>query len=137
LFFGKEKAAQRAIERSNDFLEMLLARAQREIKLVSVTLKNRKVYVGLVTRTVDPLYDRKYIQFLPIKSGYRDSATLGLMLVVDYAAVYAKIIQRELPVVVGGIQDFEIVIPVSEIQSVNLFDPAAYSQFNPREPVTT
>jgi hypothetical protein len=123
-------AAERAIEESNDFLEMLLARAGRETKLVSVTLKNRKVYVGLVTRTLDPMYDRKYIQLLPIKSGYRDSNTHELTLVVDYADVYAKIIRQEVKVA-GGIRDFEIVIPVSEIQSVNLFDAEAYALFNP------
>jgi hypothetical protein len=115
-FFRKEEANQRAIERSNDHLEILLSRACRETKAVSITLKKRKVYIGLITRTHDPMYDRKYIQMLPIKSGYRESDTQALKLTVDYAAVYAKIIQEDTSVVTGGIRDFEIVIPVSEIQ---------------------
>jgi hypothetical protein len=127
----REEAAARAIREANDLLEMLLARAAHETKLVSVTLKSRKIYIGLVTRTHDPMYDRKYIQLLPLKSGYRDSSTMELRLTVDYAVVYAKIIQQELTVVAGGIGDFEIVIPVSEIESVNLFNPQAYTLFNP------
>ena len=129
--FRKEVANQRAIERSNDHLEILVSRACREVKAVSITLKSRKVYIGLITRTHDPLYDRKYIQLLPIKSGYRAAETLALHLTVDYAAAYAQIIQEDLSVMAGGIQDFEIVVPVSEIQSVNLFDPTTYTTFNP------
>jgi hypothetical protein len=135
--FHKERANQRAIERSNDHLEILMARAGRETKAVSITLKSRKVYVGLITRTHDPLYDRKYIQLLPIKSGYRAADTLALQLTVDYAAVYAQIIQQDASVVAGGIQGFEIVVPLSEIQSVNLFDPAAYQMFNPPQQITS
>lgn len=130
-YFRKEKANQRAIERSNDHLEILLSRACLETKAVSVTLKSRKVYVGLVTQTHDPLYDRKYIQLLPIKSGYRESDSLSLKLTVDYSSVYAKIIQEDAATVAAGIQDFEIVFPVSEIQSVNLFDASTYQLFNP------
>jgi hypothetical protein len=54
-----------------------------------------------------------------------------LNLAVDYAAVYAKIIRQELEMIKTGVSDFEIVIPVSEIQSINLFDPTAYAEFNP------
>lgn len=132
-YFRKEEANQRAIEHASDHLEILLSRACRETKAVSVTLKSRKVYIGLVTRTHDPLFDRKYIQLLPMKSGFRDSATLALMLTVDYTAAYAKIIQAETNVLAAGVQDFEIVIPVSEIQSVNLFDATTYHLFNPPE----
>ena len=130
-FFPLEKAAQDTIERWNDLLEILLSRASRETKLVSITLRSRKVYIGLVTRTINPMYDRKYIQLLPIKSGYRDSTSFKLNLAVDYAAVYAKIIRQELEMIKTGVTDFDIVIPVSEIQSINLFDPRAYSEFNP------
>jgi len=130
-FFAEDDAAQRTIEKWNDFLEILLSRAGRETKLVSVTLKSRKVYVGLVTRTMDPMYDRKYIQLLPVKSGYRDATTFKMSLTVDYAAVYAKIIRQDLETIKAGVGDFEIIIPVSEIQSVNLFNPTAYVTFNP------
>jgi hypothetical protein len=131
-FFRAEMEAQRAIEQSNDHLEILLARAANETKPISVTLKSRKVYVGLITRTHDPMYDRKYIQMLPIKSGFRDPQTLALILTIDYAAAYAKIIQEDATAITHGIRDFEIVIPVSEIQSVNLFDPDGYLLFNPQ-----
>lgn len=54
-----------------------------------------------------------------------------MKLTVDYAAVYAQIIQQDVSAVTSGMQDFEIVIPVSEVQSVNLFNPEAYLRFNP------
>ena len=134
LFFPEDLAAKRTIEKWNDFLEMMLADAGREVKLVSITLKNRKVYIGLVTRTFNPMYERRHVQLLPFKSGYRDSSNLELILTTDYALAYARMIEQMPAILTSGIRDFEIVIPVAAIESINLFDPDAYIFFNPVQP---
>jgi hypothetical protein len=129
--FDREKQAQKTIENGNDFLEMMLADAQRDLKLVSVVLKSRKVYIGFVTASFDPVNDRDYIQLLPLQSGYRDAGTLQLKITTDYSQVYNRIVTKELESTSININDMRVVIPVSEIMSINLFDQEAYDLFNP------
>lgn len=123
-----EQETRRAITEWNDYLEVLLERALMETKQVSVTVKTGKVYVGFVTSNFDPAYERKYIRILPMSSGYRDP-TQQMVLTTDYAKVYAQIIRQDPKLQTVGVDDFQIVIPVAEIASANLFDPAAYEQF--------
>jgi hypothetical protein len=136
-WFDREKQAQKTIEDGNDFLEMMLAHAQRELKLVSVVLKSRKVYIGFVTAGFDPVNDRDYIQLLPLQSGYRDAETLQLKITTDYSQVYDRIITREIESASIDTNDFRVVVPVSEITSINLFDEEAYNLFNPATEETT
>jgi hypothetical protein len=109
---------------------MMLVDAQRELKLVSVSLKNRKVYIGFVTGSFDPVNDRDYIQLLPLQSGYRDGATLELKITNDYSEVYNQIIEKEVTTTINT-SDFRVVVPVEEIVSINFFDEEAYYLFNP------
>lgn len=127
--FKREDRALKTLECANDFLEMLLARAQAELKPVSVVLKSRKVYIGFVTGSFDPANSRKYIQLLPLQSGYRDSRTLQLTITTDYSRVYDRIISQELPLDVNT-DDFVVVVPITGIVSINLFDEKAYGLFN-------
>jgi hypothetical protein len=124
-----EKEARRTIAKWNDFLEVLLTRALDEAKAVSVTLKSRKVYIGFITGGLDPINERKYLIMLPMQSGYREPETLNMRLVLNYAPVYAQLIQQNNQLLLQGIRDFRVVLPVAEIQSVNLFDSEAYTHF--------
>lgn len=132
--YGDE--ARKAIERWNDFSEILLSRALSEAKLVSLTLQSRKVYIGFVTASFDPANERKYIVLLPMYSGYREESTLDLVIQTNYAPVYADIIEQDNRAALKGIGDFRLVIPVGEVQSLNLFDPAAYTLFRERSSVS-
>jgi hypothetical protein len=78
LWYPPDREIYRAIEKWDDYLEILLTHAVRQTKQIAVTLKSRKVYAGLVTRGIDPLNDRKYIRMIPTQSGYRDEGTLDL-----------------------------------------------------------
>jgi len=133
-WYPLERETRRAINAWNDYLEVLLERALRETKQVSVSVKSRKVYVGFVTSNFDPAYERKFIRILPTSSGYRDENTQELVLTTDYAKVYQQIIQEDNAFLLGGVEDFLIVIPVAEISSANLFDPAAYQKFQQLSP---
>ena len=127
--FDREKEAQRVIREWNDYLEILLDDAARQTGQVSITLKGRKVYVGFIMRVFDPAYDRKYISILPVVSGYRDELTLNVIFDTDYARTYREMIRPGSQRIVTGVNDFQVIIPVSEIQSANRFDWDAYSIF--------
>lgn len=133
VIFWKGRFLAKAIE--GDYLEVLLSRAATIRMPVSMTLKSRKVYVGFVLQTLDPVKDRKWITILPLLSGYRDKDTSRLVFVTNYQDVYGN--NRpvdgaaKLPKPLDHLAptDFEITIPVGELQSVNLFDVVAYKAF--------
>lgn len=133
-FTSRDTAVRAVIEEWNDFLEMLLDEAISKTSMVSLTLKSGKVYVGFVTSNFDPAYDRKYIRLWPILSGYRKPDTQELAITTNYSLVYAEMdVSGSDPAVVDT---FQVVVPVGEVQSANLFDPQTYDMFNPlSEPV--
>lgn len=137
-FFDREKQARRVVEVWGNDLEILAEKAIRETRHVMITLRERKVYIGYVTRTQDPAYDRQFISILPIASGYRDSETFHLTLDTPYASTYAKMLGEEegegehalRPEIAS---QFEIILPVSEIQSASLFNWTAFEIFRGEE----
>src|SRR4051812_41091989 len=130
LAFRKEIEVRRTIADWNDYLEELLTDALENIRQVSITLNNGKVYVGFVLRTFDPAYDRKYIVILPTMSGYRAETTHQLTFNTDYTRVYQALMEEDESRLVRGVNDFQIVVPVSQVVSANLFDWEAYQRFN-------
>ncbi|NJL58149.1 hypothetical protein HC928_25820 [bacterium] len=148
-FFNRDKEVRRVIQESNDFLEILLEKALSETKLISVTLKSGKVYIGFVTSNFDPSYDRKFLKLLPLKSGYREPVEKTLIITTDYSCVYVALAEKEREPAEKTLiittdyspvyetlaekerySDFEIIISVPEVQTVNIFDPDAYTLFN-------
>jgi len=95
-----------------------------------VSLKNGKVYIGFVLQPFNPEFDRKYIFILPTVSGYRDKDTHVLELTTEYTSVYNQLIQEENERLVTGVDDFRILVPITEIISAHLFDSQAYEKFN-------
>jgi hypothetical protein len=130
LAFAKQTEVRRTITAWNDYMEELLADSQEDTRQVSITLKNRKVYVGFVVRSFDPAYDRKYVVILPTMSGYRAESTHRLTFDTDYTRVYQALMAEDESRLVRGVEDFQVVVPVSEVVSANLFDWEAYQRFN-------
>lgn len=130
-FLDESKEVKRCIEEWNDYLETLLYKALHETRHVAITLKNGKVYIGLVVRTFNPAYERKYMLLLPTVSGYRQHPTHDLKLTTDYTAVYEQLIATEEPNLLPTIDNFQLVIPVAEVMSASLFDWDVYDRFNP------
>jgi len=128
-WYSREQEARRAIAEWNDYLEALLERAMRDVHQISVSAKNEKMYIGLVTDNFDPAYERRYIRILPLSSGYRKPDTRELVLTTDYATVYDLMVRENPAFVADGAGIFQVVIPVSEIASASLFDPAVYERF--------
>lgn len=137
LVFRKETELRRTIADWNDYLEELLTDALENTRQVAITLNNGKVYVGFVVRTFDPAYDRKYIVILPTMSGYRAETTHRLTFNTDYTRVYQALMGEDESRLVRGVDDFQIVVPVSQVGSANLFDWEAYQRFNESTPAPT
>jgi hypothetical protein len=94
---------------------------------VMVTLKNKKVYVG-VALTVSPLEtDRKWFALIPIMSGYRDESS-KLDLTVFYDEAYDTLHQKLAVDAEALIQEFRIIVAVAEIVSIQVFDIETYME---------
>lgn len=118
----KRIASNYIMNRYGSDLERFLYYSVRGRLFVSVTLDNRKVYIGWTGLT--PLSGpsdkdgAKDFTLLPVLSGYRNQETLKLEITTDYTSAYEQI-QRSGSQI--GIDDFEIVIPVSWVVTANPF----------------
>ena len=125
LFYDEKKAAIKAMYAGNDFMERLLFEvAYYEDYLAEVTLCSGKVYAGWVLGTA-AIRDRKYVEIMPVASGYRSPQTLEIHFTTNYAEVldFEKIEWN----------DYRVVIPISEIRTARPFNMIVYEQFQRHE----
>ena len=128
---GLLKEAEDVIEDDGDSFEMLLARAMHEKKQVMITLNSGKVYTGYVLANFNPAKERKYVSLLKVVSGYREDGTREFVPTTIYEEVG--------PLAIEGYdsikeEDFSVVLPVSDVAAINVFDLDVYSLFeNPEE----
>ncbi|MBO6585203.1 MAG: hypothetical protein JJ953_03770 [Gracilimonas sp.] len=130
----KEERIGQLIYEDNDAIEILLMKALKEAKLVSVTLRSDKVYVGFVSNNfVSPNFDTKSFKLIPYLSGYRDN-NKELIFTNYYEEITAKV-EDEIKGQLDGFEssDFEIGIVFSEVISVNIFHPSVYDLFHANE----
>ena len=122
--------AEHATEFYADEPEMLVLRALRTQMPVLLTLRTGKVYVGFVQRNLNPEVERRHLRLLPVVSGYRAAGSLE----VHFTTLYEQIREEaHAPDArFHGLldRDFEIVIPMSEVTTMSLFDFDAYEAFN-------
>ncbi len=119
-FYSEDKATSKAIREHGTEMEKLFHAAIEKDAMVSITLRNRKVYVGLVARTPPILEGRSTdIRLLPVISGYREEKTLDWIATTTYDPIYSKIIEGA--IVNLTLSDFEVVIPTGDIVTANFF----------------
>lgn len=121
LFISTEKAKSREISRHGNALTRLLHRAAEESLLISVTLENRKWYVGWVTESpsLDP--QELYFRLLPFTSGYRDKDSLE-----TYRTVYYQNVLEDQSL---DPDRFFVTLPLKDVTVASLFDPDVYNQY--------
>ncbi len=122
LFGLKSWFLRRAIQ--YDDLERILFDAQQDEIPISLTIANRKVYIGFPLESPDPHAAGKSISLMPLISGYRDKDTLKLVLTTDYIPIYDKAKTAS-----QKYDEFRLVIPVDQVVSIGFFDFVAYKQF--------
>lgn len=123
-FYGKERAASQAAKTDGDLVELLIAESIEDQKLVEISLRNRKSYIGFgIVSSVETIdRDKADIELLPIASGFRDEHTQELIITENYAEVFEELSY-------GQFDDFRVVLPMAEIVSARVFDPDAYVLF--------
>lgn len=130
-----QKTLKKVIQERGDDLELVLFTAIDRTAPIQFTLENRKVYIGNVVELIEPHVDRRYLRILPLLSGYRDAEDCRLYFTTSYSAIYEQMLNEECEDL-GHLtpEDFEIVVPISTIQSISLFDFSAYLRFSQEEP---
>lgn len=154
IFQGEGSAIDRVIKRKADPFEMLLHRCFNERKMIALTVKNGKVYVGYITTVLNPGLPVNSIGIFPQISGYRDPTEKGYRFTTDYIQVHKRIAQeleqlRKTFIEEAGkeepdaealarlrdqwsetfaLKDFEHVIPTAEIQSIHIFVPKIFTE---------
>lgn len=106
------------------------AAGQRPLRL---SLKSRKVYVGLIMEEQFESGDLDYILLVPLISGYRDKDALDIFFDCSYLSVYEKhgffagdqLNEEKLL----RLDDFRMAIKVSEIESVSFFEFGIFDEF--------
>lgn len=115
-----EKIIQLQSIKNNDF-EILIHKAMYENEPVSISMSNGKVYVGYVISGNEPGMVRTNLRVLPYMSGFR-SEEGRVTFTTSYTDIYESVEDIDA-------EKFEIVLPVNDIQSINIFDFQAYAKF--------
>jgi hypothetical protein len=129
LFIPQNQAIHHVVrEHGGTLLKLLDEAAVRELP-VMLTMQNRKVYVGSVIAQPSPNYP--YTRILPWASGYRRERSLTVRFTTAYRRVYEDLERRRTAGEVVGleVEDFGIVLPMSQICSAHFFDHRTYSDY--------
>lgn len=114
---------------TQDGIEALLVQAIDEGKLIFVTLKSRKVYIGYVAAPRMEHHDTQHLAIIPYISGYRDKDTLRYHEQHRYYELYLNqdITADSVPL---NLSHFRHVMPMDQIEAVSLFDTETYKSFD-------
>ena len=121
---GRRFFFQQAI--NNDDFEKLILKSVEEVAPLLLTMSNGKIYIGYAIRGLDPGPKGNYLRILPLISGYRDQEHREVHFTTRYEEIYDQIPSSQY-------KKFEMVLPVSEIQSSTLFDDVIYQQFQSQQ----
>ena len=101
-------------------------------KLLMLTTKNNKVYIGHVTKLSEPL-ENPYLRVIPSLSGYRDKDTQKLNITTNYTDIIQNSSEKE------NTRDLDnklgVIIPISEIVIISKFDYQVFGRFSDTEEI--
>lgn len=99
--------------------------------LLLVTLKSRKVYVGMIDEARLDQLDTSTLVLIPLMSGYRDKDTLTFNVEHNYVDYYINngIDLTSEPL---SVYQFRHVLPFEQIESFSLFNANTYESFKSR-----
>ncbi|HDR1190876.1 TPA: hypothetical protein QB286_002139 [Pasteurella multocida] len=123
------------LKETSSMLNLILEAAETQTPL-KVSLKSKKVYVGIVDSEQFEHADLDNITIIPYLSGYRHKDNLNIIFDCNYATVYEK---HKIGITAEGphtLRHFRILIRVAEIESISLFNLEYYEDFENLEPTT-
>ena len=132
LFYSQEDAEKRITKAAGDLVELLIAESIDRAKLIEVSLRGGKAYIGFPLRSRITRWPESHMSMLPMSSGYRNKDTMELEITTHYAPVIAEYIENTLTApeqLAEELSDFRVVIPRAEIVSARLFDPDVHQRF--------
>lgn len=116
--------------RKQDSIYNMIFNATDNSKLLRVTLKSRKVYIGVVEHERFTSSNLDQITLIPFLSGHRDKDTLQMYIDHNYYNVYEE---NEMADDMSSLSLFQVVIRMDEVESLSLFDIGYYKDFQNRE----
>lgn len=131
LFTDPEVAARQSARQSGNQILWLLRDSLARNRMVEVTLRSSKSYVGYAqdtgvkTQRADP-----DVTLIPMASGFRHSETRELVLTTFYGKTAAEFLVSYGRESSWTEEDFQVAVPFSEIVSARLFDPVAFQMFH-------
>ena len=123
---SESSGAMRAVHSAGNSLELLLIEAMNSDSTVELTLHSGKAYVGWILNATVAEPERKFIEMLPLASGFRTQESHKLKFTTNYAPVLAQPFD---PTESVTQHDFRVVIPVAEVRSARPFAFETYFQF--------
>ena len=87
-------------------------------------MENGKVYVGVPRESGVAVTGESDIAVVPLISGYRDEGMKTINVTTHYAKTLNELTtdaENKL-----SFDDFQVILPMSEVKSARLFDPLAY-----------
>ena len=109
-----------------DEFEKLLADSLLHESQIQVTLENGKVYVGLVTESLDPASLAKYFKMQPFMSGFRSSDDGRVHFTTFYQDVLDGIDSQISPELR---RSFQLIVPIDKVITASGFNFQAYENF--------
>ncbi|WP_237388429.1 hypothetical protein [Xenorhabdus sp. Sc-CR9] len=114
--------------------ELLLESLEGNL-LVMVTLKSRKVYIGMVDAAKFynfHTHSDAMVSIIPFISGYRDKDSLSFVIENNYAIIYDQkgITLNSEPL---SVYQFRHILPIDQIESFSLFDADTYMSFREKQ----
>ncbi|MBE9138978.1 hypothetical protein IQ254_17570 [Nodosilinea sp. LEGE 07088] len=127
--FKKEGWTITNIQKFGSPIQVFQAKALSENRQVSITLNSGKVYVGFISQLNESLKGEDYLLLWPLLSGYRDKEDKIVVFTTNYAAVYEAIREQPNAFAMIDVKDFQLVLPINDLESISIFDPNVYACF--------
>ncbi len=124
--WNRKDMRRRAAEEHGDVISLTVDDAIEQDKLVEISLKEGKSYIGRPYKGIFGIRDRGDVAILPVMSGYRDKNTGNLEITVYYVPIIKSLAKQSSSV---DPADFRVAIPVREVVSARIFSPAVFREF--------
>lgn len=127
--FNADACLRRTIRDRGDLIGNLMLDVATTKKMVEVSLKNRKSYIGI------PVYSNnivgKHIELMPYWSGYRKEDSQLHRITTSYFPTVNEFRResQDQEAALFSARDFRVVIPSAEIVSARPFIPSLYRRF--------
>lgn len=132
--YSANRAAQKIAVDVGDLIEVLMSESIADQKLVELSLRSGKSYIGFALESGIGRYGEADVSVIPVASGYRERDSRQLRITTNYAPVMLQVLRQTPGTTVA---DFTIVIPISEIVSARIFLLEAYRLFQGQGPSRT